>query len=86
MGMMKGANLKDSYKQLKIGMPKSQVIAMLGASNSVRARNGIEILTWWSREFKGILRGGTIERRVIIEFENGVVIGYDGENIDASIW
>ena len=86
MGMMKGAKLKDSYKQLRIGMSKAQAINMLGVPDSVRARNGIEILTWWSREFKGLLRGGSIERRVIVEFENGVVTGYDGENIDASIW
>lgn len=86
MGMLKGAKLKDSYKQLRIGMSKSQVINMLGAPDAVKVRASMEILIWWSREFKGLLRGGSIERRVIVEFENGVVIGYDGENIDASIW
>ena len=57
MGMIKGAKFKECYKQLGIGMPKSKVIDMLGVPNSVKVRNGLEILTWWSREFKGILRG-----------------------------
>ena len=86
MGMIKGSALKDGYSRLKIGMSKDEVISMFGQPNSVKARNGIETLAWWSREFKGMLRGGTIERRVEVEFENGLVCGYDGENIDASVW
>ena len=86
MGMAKGANFKKSYATLKIGMPKEEVISMLGEPNSVKKRDGIETYSWWSREFKGLMRGGSIERRITVEFENDVVCGYDGENIDASIW
>lgn len=86
MGMMKGANFKKAYSELRIGMPRRDVIKMLGEPNSQKIRNEIEELGWWSREFKGLLRGGSIERRITVEFEKGLVIGYDGENIDASIW
>lgn len=59
---------------------------MLGSPDSQRVRNGVETYAWWNREFKGVLRGGNIERRITVEFEDDIVIGYDGQNIDASVW
>ena len=84
--MKKGASIKEGYSQLKVGMSKEEVIELFGEPNSIKNRNGVEILAWWSREWKGYLRGGNVERRVEVEFENGLVTGYDGENIDESIW
>ena len=86
MGMIKGAKLKKGYRKLRIGMHKVDVFALLGDPDAVSTQNEARIFTWWSREFKGILRGGYIERRVIVEIEHGVVTGYNGVNIDASIW
>lgn len=85
MGMFKGSNIKSGYAKLRIGMSRKEVISIFGEPDSVRKRGNEETLSWCSREFKGFLRGGSIERKVIVEFENGVVCGYDGENIDASI-
>lgn len=86
MGMFKGANFIKAYHNLSIGMARDEVISMFGQPNSRKIRGETEILGWWSREFKGLLRGGSIERRATVEFENGLVTGYDGENIDVSIW
>ena len=85
-GVSKGSNMKESYENLEIGMTKDEVLSMLGDPDSVKKRGESLVLTWWNREFKGFLRGGTIERRIIVEFENDIVTGYDGENMDASAW
>ena len=86
MGMSKGANIKKGYAALKVGMSRDKVISIFGKPDAVKKQGNVEILSWWSREFKGFLRGGSIERRVTVEFEKGVVTGYDGENINASVW
>lgn len=86
MGMMKGNSFKEGYQKLKIGMDKEDVIELFGAPNSQKVKDGVETFGWWSREFKGLLRGGSIERRITVEFTDGKVTGFDGENIDASIW
>lgn len=85
MGIKKGVSLKSGYSSLKIGMGKDEVFEMFGEPNSQKVKGEVEIYGWWSHEFKGMLRGGSIERRVTVEFERGLVVGYDGENIDASI-
>lgn len=86
MGTMKGYALKQGYQQLRLGMTRDEVFSLFGTPDSQRIHNGVEILGWWSREFKGLLRGGSVERRVTVEFEYGRVVGFDGENVDASIW
>ena len=78
--------MKNGYAQLKIGMTKAEVVSILGEPNSQRVRNGIETYGWFNSEFKGILRGGRLERRITVEFEDGKVIGFDGENVNASAW
>ena len=85
MGIAKASHFKNAYSKLRLGMSKEEVLNMLGDPNSLKVRSGIEIYTWWNREFKGLLRGGTIERRIIVEFDKDIVCGYDGENIDASV-
>lgn len=86
MGMLKGAKFQEAYSKLDLGVPKQTVINMLGEPDSKRLVDGIEKYTWVSREFKGLLRGGSVERKIIVEFKDGVICGYDGENIKASIW
>lgn len=86
MGMMKASAFRDGYRKLKIGMEKKDVIDMFGMPDSQKVRGNTETFGWWSREFKGLLRGGSIERKIFVEFTDGKVSGFDGENIDASIW
>lgn len=84
--MSKGQMLKEGYKKLTIGMLKWKVIEMFGEPDSIKVHGNIETYTWWSNEFKGIFRGGRIERRVMVEFDNDIICGYDGENVNLSSW
>lgn len=85
MGMFKANDLKKGYRQLEIGMSKEDVLKLFGQPDSIKERDGIKIASWWNREFKGWVRGGSIERRVTVEIKDDKVIGYDAENIDASL-
>ncbi len=86
MGFFKANKLISGYSQLKMGMPKQEVISLLGQPNGQKAKNGEEILIWTNSEFKGVLRGGTMERRIEVTFEDGKVTGYDGQNMSQSAW
>lgn len=83
MSLSAGKMIK-AYSQLKIGMSKQEVMDMLGEPTGIRARDGVETLTWKHSEFKGFLRGGNIVRTIIVDFENGKLTGYDSENMDKS--
>jgi len=85
MGISKAANMKYAYACLKLGMPKDDVVKLLGKPDSQRIRNGIETYGWFNSEFKGFLRGGRIERRIMVELENNKVVGFDGENIGVTV-
>lgn len=76
----------DGYSKLEIGMPKEKVLDLLGKPNGQKVKDGEEILVWLNSEFKGALRGGTIERRIEVTFSDNKVTGYDGQNISASAW
>ena len=86
MGFFKAGRMIDGYKQLQMGMPKQQVLNLLGDPTGQRARNGIETLIWRNSEFKGWARGGTIERTIEVDFQDGKVVGWDGNNMSASRW
>ena len=83
---MKGSQMKKSYQQLQFGMGKQQVNYLLGNPDSQKVKNGVEVLGWYSKEFKGMMRGGFLERTITVEFENGTVIGFEGDNINAPAW
>ena len=86
MGFFKAGRMIDGYAQLKMGMSKQQVLDLLGNPTGQRARNGVETLIWRNSEFKGWARGGTIERTIEVDFEDGKVTGWDGNNMSASRW
>lgn len=84
--MSKGAELKRGYAELRIGMSREAVIQLFGSPDSERIRNGVEILKWEVQEWKGFIRGGRMTRSVVVELEDGKVVGYDGENINVTTW
>lgn len=84
--MSKGAVLKNGYAELHIGMSREEVIELFGDPDSVRVRGGVEILKWEVQEWKGFIRGGRMTRNVVVELEEGKVVGYDGENINVTTW
>ena len=86
MGFFRANKLVNGYSRLKIGMSKEEVLNLFGEPNGQKVKNGEETLIWTNLEFKGILRGGNIERRIEVIFENGKVIGYDGENMSYRAW
>lgn len=67
-------------------MPKKEVLNLFGEPNGQKVKNGEETLIWTNSEFKGALRGGTIERRIEFTFEDDKVTGYDGQNMSQSAW
>lgn len=84
--MSKGAELKRGYAELRIGMSREAVIQLFGRPDSERVRSGVEILKWEVQEWKGFIRGGRMTRSVVVELEDGKVVGYDGENINVTTW
>ena len=86
MGFMKAGRMIDGYAQLQMGMSQSSVIGLLGEPSGRRMRGGVETLIWRNSEFKGWMRGGTIERTIEVDFEDSKVVGWDGNNMSMSRW
>ena len=80
------STMQNNYSQLHIGMSKREVIMMFGEPHSRRLAGNREILRWEMNEWKGFIRGGRLTRSVSVEFEDGVVVGYDGNNINVTKW
>ena len=84
---VKGSQMKKVYEQLSREMSKEDVINLLGEPDSMKINtDGIETLGWSSKEFKGLLRGGFIERTIVVEFKGNRVVAFEGNNINASAW
>ena len=79
---MNARRMKSAYRKLKLGMAKDDVLKILGNPDSQRISNGVEIFGWFDSEWVGIFLGGRIERRIVVEFESDLVVGFDGENIN----
>lgn len=86
MGFFRANKFISGYSKLEIGMPKEEVLSLFGEPNGQKVKNGEETLIWTNSEFKGALRGGTIERRIEVTFEDGKVTGYDGQNMSQGAW
>lgn len=86
MRWFQAKKMVNGYSQLRVGMSKKEVISILGQPSGQRVRGGIETLIWSSTEFRGIARGGSMERKMEVDFENGKVTGWDGSNMSASLW
>lgn len=86
MGFFKASKMIDGYSRLKMGMPKEEVIKLLGEPNGHKMIDEIETMTWSNTEFKGLIRGGNIERKIEVNFKDDKVVGYDGHNMSVSKW
>lgn len=86
MGFFKANKMISGYKELKIGMPKEDVLLLLGEPNGHKVMDGVETLIWSNTEFKGWVRGGNMERKIEVVFKDDKVIGFDGQNMSASAW
>ncbi len=80
---IKGSHMKKAYPQLELGMSKELVVSLLGTPDSTReGLDGVETLKWYTREFKGLLFGGFLERTISVEFKENTVISFEGNNIN----
>lgn len=87
MGFFKANKMIDAYSKLEIGMPKERVIELLGSPDGRKVLDeSTEVMKWANTEFKGLLRGGNMERKIEVTFKDGKVSGYDGDNMSASAW
>ena len=86
MGFFKAGKMIEGYSQLKMGMSKEEVIKLLGEPNGHKMIDGVETMIWSNTEFKGWVRGGTMERKIEVNFKDDKVVGYDGQNTSASRW
>ena len=82
MGFFRSGVLLCGYKALKVGMTKAQVLELLGEPTGCRVNSGVETMTWKSSEFRGFVRGGTMVRSIIVDLKDGIVTGFDSENLD----
>ncbi len=80
----KPAQMIKGYKKLQIGMTVAEVVALFGKPTGKKVQGNKERLIWRNSEFKGMARGGTIQRSIVVDFENGQLIGYDSDNMGMS--
>ena len=84
--MVKAEKMQKGYAKLKVGMSGDEVIEIFGRPDSEGVRNGVTLLGWHTQEWRGVLRGGRVTRSVEVEIQDGKVIGYNGHNINMSIF
>lgn len=84
--MVKGEKMQRGYAKLALGMSTDEVIEIFGRPDSEGVKNGVVLLGWHSQEWKGVLRGGRVTRSVEVEIQDGKVVGYNGHNINMSVY
>ncbi len=81
-------NLKNGYKEIKLGMDEKELIALLGEPTSIGYSNTeTKILRWELNEsaIRSVFDHDPT-RSVWVEIKDEKVIAFDGHNINKSIW
>ena len=60
----------------------NRVISIAGQPDEKVNLGDTVIMTWESSEWKGILRGGKIVRKMIFVVKEGIIFSRSGENLD----
>ena len=76
----------QAYNAVYPNMPIAEFINIVGYPDSCVGTLNDGILTWSDSVWKGIFRGGTIHRKVIIFTRKGGIIQFSSENLNASNW
>ena len=84
--MAKIQNMRDAYKQIYQNMPIKEFIALAGYPDSINGTLDEGIVVWESGAWKGIIRGGTIYRRIILFTKEGRIVQFTSENLNVSNW
>ena len=78
--------IKNGHTLLRKGMSKREVLDILGEPTGSSCRRGVDTLIWKHTEWKGMLRGGSVERSVECDFEDNKLVGWETTNADMSRW
>ena len=78
--------MRQAYSKIQPNMPITEFINISGYPDSCIGTLNDGILTWSDSVWKGILRGGTIQRKVILFTKNGLIVQFTSENLNESSW
>ena len=78
--------MRQAYGAIYPNMPIMELINIAGYPDSCIGTINEGILTWSDSVWKGIFRGGTIYRKIIIFTKEGKVVQYSSENLNVSSW
>ena len=85
-GSGRAQKMKKGYAELHIGMTEQEVIDILGHPDGVRQDGNKKMFTWRNTEWKGTARGYSMQRSIIVDFVDGKVTGWDGDNMGRTAW
>ena len=78
--------LRKAYRSIYPNMPVLEFIKIAGVPTSRVGTLKDGILTWSDSVWRGVLRGGTICRKVVLLIQNGVIVKFSSENLDLTVW
>lgn len=79
-------NMRAAYSIVKLGMDISDFILIAGVPDE-KNDNGVDgYYIWNSSVWKGVFRGGYVNRKVVIYTKNRKIISWNLENLERSSW
>ena len=78
--------MRSAFQSIYPNMPISQFVNVAGFPDSCMGTLDDGVLTWTDSVWKGIFRGGTIQRKVIICTKDGKISQFSSENLNVSNW
>ena len=76
--------MRQAYNSIYPNMSIAEFIAIAGYPDSCVGTLDEGILTWHNSVWKGIFRGGTIYRKIIIFTKSGGIFQFSSENLNVS--
>ena len=76
--------MRQGYEAIYPNMTIGEFINITGMPDSCVGTIEDGILTWSNSVWKGIFRGGTIYRKVIVYTRAGIIVQFTSENLNVS--
>ena len=77
---------RQAFDTIYLNMPIAEFVKIAGYPDSCNGTLSEGVLTWSDSVWKGIFRGGTIYRKIIIFTRDGKIVQYTSENLNVSSW
>lgn len=84
--MSKIKNMRSAFSCTCIGMPIKRIVDIAGVPDLIYGTFDEGMLVWQDSVWKGIFRGGTIYRKVIVFTKGGKIVQFSSENLNVSSW